>query len=142
MTDSPFDDVSHFKMPRDIPMLKSKFIFLIIMLPALTREAHAESNSIRGKELYDSRCIACHSIDQNRVGPAHQGVFNRRAGQAPGYNYSEALKNAKLVWSEKTLDAWLKSPEETIPGQAMGYSVSDAQDRADLIAYLKKFSTR
>lgn len=36
------------------------------------------------------------------------------------------------------LDAWLTNPERTIAGQKMGYQVTDATDRADLIAYLRK----
>jgi cytochrome c len=53
------------------------------------------------------------------------------------YDYSPALKSSKIVWSEKTLDAWLSNPERTIPGQKSGYQVTDATDRADLTAYLK-----
>jgi cytochrome c len=79
-------------------------------------------------------------VDQSRVGPAHQGVFGRRAGRAVGYDYSNALKTSKVVWSEKTLDAWLSNPERLIPGQRMGYKVTDAGDCADLIAYLRKVS--
>jgi cytochrome c len=92
----------------------------------------------RGKQLYESRCIGCHSIETNRVGPAHQGVFGRKAGLAPGYDYSPALKSAKIVWGEKTLERWLADPEKLVPGQKMGYSVAEAADRADLIAYLRK----
>jgi len=92
----------------------------------------------RGKQLYESRCIGCHSIEANRVGPAHQGVFGRKAGLAPGYDYSPALKSAQIVWSEKTLERWLADPEKLLPGQKMGYSVPEAADRADLIAYLRK----
>jgi cytochrome c len=102
--------------------------------------AFAVGDAANGQHLYESRCIACHSVDQNRVGPAHQGVFGRRAGQAPNYAYSPALKASKLVWSEKTLDAWLTNPERLVPGQKMGYSVSEARDRADLVAFLKKIS--
>jgi cytochrome c len=42
------------------------------------------------------------------------------------------------VWSDKTLEAWLANPERLIPGQKMGYSVTEAKDRADLVAYLKQ----
>jgi cytochrome c len=110
----------------------------VFLLQMFTLPAFAGPDAVRGKELYESRCIACHSVDQNRVGPAHQGVFGRRAGLAVDYDYSAALKSSKLVWSDKTLDAWLTNPERLIPGQKMGYSVAEAQDRADLIAYLKK----
>ena len=102
--------------------------------------AEWNANPIRGKELYESRCIGCHSIDANRTGPAHRGVFGRRAGTAPGYQYSSALKESDVVWTRENLDRWLTNPESVIPGQRMGYSVPDAQDRRDLIAYLKSIS--
>lgn len=95
---------------------------------------------MRGQESYESRCIACHSIDESRVGPAHRGVFGRRAGRVVGYDYSAALKASRMIWSDRTLDAWPRNPERTIPGQKMGYSVTDAADRADLIAYLRRIS--
>ena len=44
------------------------------------------------------------------------------------------------VWNEKTLDAWLADPEKAVPGQKMGYQVPEANDRADLIAYLRRES--
>ncbi|MEO7030819.1 MAG: c-type cytochrome [Herbaspirillum sp.] len=97
----------------------------------------ADGNVAHGQELYQSRCFACHSIDANRVGPMHRGVFGRKAGSVADYDYSPALKKSKLIWTAKNLDHWLTNPEKTIPGQKMGYSVADAQDRTDLIAYLK-----
>jgi cytochrome c len=98
---------------------------------------HAAGDAKHGKELYESRCIGCHSIDENRAGPAHRGVYGRKAGSAPGYDYSAALKKSKVIWNAKTLNKWLTDPEQFIPGQKMGISVADAQDRKDLIAYLK-----
>ena len=95
------------------------------------------ADAARGKQLYESRCIGCHSIDANRVGPAHKGVFGRKAGAVKGYDYSEAMKKTKVVWNEKTLDRWLTNPEQLIPGQKMGFSVPDPKDRADLIEYLE-----
>ena len=106
----------------------------------IASSASAAGDAKRGEELYASRCSACHSVDQSRVGPSHQGVYGRRAGRVVDYGYSTALKASKVVWSEKTLDAWLSNPERLIPGQKMGYSVTDAGDRADLIAYLRKVS--
>jgi cytochrome c len=91
----------------------------------------------RGKQLYESRCIGCHSIDENRVGPAHRGVFGRKAGAAKGFDFSPALKASRMIWNEKTLDRWLTNPEATIPGQRMGFSVPKAADRADIIEYLR-----
>lgn len=93
-------------------------------------------SAVKGKELYDARCSACHSVDTHRVGPMHLGVVGRKAGSAVGYNYSEALRKSKIVWSHNTLIAWLSDPEALIPGQRMGYSMDNAQDREEVVAYL------
>lgn len=103
---------------------------------------HAAGDAENGKRQYMARCIACHSIDVSLAGPAHRGVFGAKAGSVPGYDYSPALKRSKLIWNEKTLDRWLANPEQVIPGQKMGYSVSSATQRQDLIAYLKTQSRR
>jgi cytochrome c len=104
---------------------------------ALVVAPAAAADAAQGKLLYESRCGACHSIDDNRAGPAHKGVYGRKAGLAKGFDYSPALKASKVVWTEKTLDRWLADPERLVPGQKMGFSVPEAQDRADLVAYLK-----
>src|SRR5262245_60977843 len=102
-------------------------------MPAL-----AAGDAEAGKALYQARCAACHSLDYNGVGPAHRGVFGRAPAQAPGYAYSDALKAVRRVWNDETLDRWLANPEAVAPGQKMGVSVADANERSDLIAYLKK----
>ena len=56
---------------------------LVRALMAFSNLAIDDGDSQRGKELYESRCVACHSVDQNRFGPAHQGVYARRAGRPP-----------------------------------------------------------
>jgi len=116
--------------------------FLAVAFAILASPAYADGNAAHGKEIYESRCIACHSLDANRVGPAHRGVFGRQAGTAADYEYSDALRHSKVVWNAATLDRWLTNPELLIPGQKMGYSVSDSQDRADVISYLKQESGR
>ncbi|PHV17951.1 cytochrome C [Janthinobacterium sp. BJB303] len=104
--------------------------------------AASAGDAIHGQALYKTMCMSCHSIDYNGVGPAHKGVFGRKAGSAAGYGYSPAVKSSAIVWSEKTLDLWLTNPEKLIPGQKMGYMVPSAQDRADLIAYLQQEGAR
>jgi cytochrome c len=96
----------------------------------------AAGDPVHGEELYDSRCIACHSPDANRVGPMHRGVVGRASGSVAGYTYSKAVKAANVTWDEQTLDRWLADPQAFIPGQKMNFRVTDPTDRADLIAYL------
>jgi cytochrome c len=121
-----------------------KTIFYGCMLAAWLSSsfAYAGGDATQGKLLYAARCIACHSIDTSLAGPAHRGVFGRKAGSVIDFDYSPALKNSKVIWNEKTLDRWLANPEKFLPGQKMGISVTDAKDRADLIAYLKTQTER
>jgi len=107
-------------------------------LAAIVAPVLAAGDAGAGRALYQARCMACHSIDYNGVGPAHRGVFGRAAAQAPGFAYSDALKSARVIWNEDTLDRWLADPEKVAPGQRMGVNVPEAKDRADLIAYLKQ----
>ena len=102
-----------------------------------TTYALAAGDAIRGKTRYDSLCLACHSLDYNGVGPAHRGAFGRKAASRSDYSYSPALAASDVVWDAKTLGRWLSNPEKFIPGQKMGFSVPDARDRSDIIAYLK-----
>jgi len=106
------------------------------LLSSPAEEAVSAGVADRGKAAYEARCGACHSIDEDRVGPRHAGVAGRRAGSVPGYAYSDALKRSRVVWTEATLSRWLESPESVIPGQRMGYRVGDAEIRADIVAYL------
>jgi cytochrome c len=99
--------------------------------------ANAAGNASRGEELYQG-CEDCHSIDDNEVGPMHKGIVGRPSGVVPGYNYSPALRNAKIVWTEENLDKWLASPQDFIRGTRMFYEVKNPQDRADLIEFLKE----
>ena len=88
-----------------------------------------------GKSLYQG-CQACHSIDENDLGPRHRGVVGRRAGSVADYNYSPALRNSGLTWDPNTLDRWLSNPSALVPGTKMYFTIPDPQARADIIAYL------
>ena len=107
-----------------------------LMLAWLTPTSTNAQSVERGRQLYEARCSACHSVDANRTGPMHAGVLGRRAGSVPGFNYSPALAHSSLVWSQASLLQWLANPEALIPGQAMNFQVPDLQDRQDLVAYL------
>lgn len=109
-------------------------LLLVSFLPL----ARADGDPAKGEEIY-KRCQGCHSIDRNRIGPMHKGLFGRTAGTVPGFSYSDAMKNSGIVWSEQTLDQFLQGPRKMVPGTKMTYAgVPDPQERADLIAYLKQ----
>ncbi len=89
-----------------------------------------------GKQVYNS-CIGCHSLDRNRTGPKHCGLLGRKAGSVEDYDYSNALATADFIWTRESLDDFIKSPFERVPGTTMGYSgIKNDKDRAVLIDYL------
>jgi cytochrome c len=119
--------------------LECAVVALAVGIPAWVSAA---GEATRGEQLYESRCTGCHSLDANRIGPMHRGVFGRKAGTVAEFDYSSALKRSKIVWNEQTLNRWLTDPEKLIPGQKMGYQVPEAADRADIVAYLRRESQR
>jgi cytochrome c len=92
----------------------------------------------RGEQVY-ARCAACHSIEGNRSGPQHCGLFGRRAGSEPHFQmYSKALRETRIVWDARTLDHFLQNPVQAVPGTAMAYAgVKDPKERSELIAWLQ-----
>jgi cytochrome c oxidase assembly protein subunit 11 len=90
-----------------------------------------------GRVLFATVCSACHTVDQNKVGPMLEGVMGRRAGSVPGYPYSKALAQSGITWNVATLDKWLAGPQHFIPGAEMPFSLPDAVRRRDVIAYLE-----
>ena len=100
--------------------------------------AEAAPDLARGEQIY-ARCLACHALSFDRVGPHHCGLLGRRAGSVPGFDYSAAMKNSKITWNEATLDRFLTNPLAMVPGTTMTYAgVTDPKERSDLIAYLKQ----
>ncbi len=115
--------------------MKSYLLFTVLFATHVI--AMSAGNPERGQALYQSKCASCHSVEYNGIGPAHKGLFGRKAGSQADYHYSDALKASDVVWNEKTLDKWLAGPEKFIPGQKMGFLVASPKERADLITYLK-----
>lgn len=101
----------------------------------------AEGNPTQGQRVFRA-CVACHSLEPNRnmTGPALAGLWNRKAGHLPSFTrYSHALQSANIVWNDRTLDEWLTNPQQVVPGNTMTFAgIKDAQQRADLLAFLKE----
>src|SRR5689334_19938813 len=76
------------------------------------------ADSAHGAALY-AQCRGCHTMTQNKVGPLHCGLIGRAAAAVPNYNYSEAMRQSGIVWNEKTLNDFLKSPLSTVNGTKM-----------------------
>jgi cytochrome c len=66
-----------------------------------------ESGAANGAELFRIRCHIAGPGEANKVGPYLYGIFGRKAGQAQGYCYTEALKTEGVVWTQEALfDFW------------------------------------
>jgi cytochrome c len=93
---------------------------------------------------FNNHCRQCHVTKEgdNRLGPSLYGVFGRKAGSAPKFAYSSAMKNADLVWDAETLNRYIESPDAVIPGNKMKpfTGISDAEERAKIVAHLENES--
>jgi len=95
-----------------------------------------------GDKLFKARCAQCHTFNKgapNKQGPNLYGLFGRKSGSVPGYSYTDANKNAGVLWGEETLFEYLENPKKFIPKTKMAFpGFKSEQDRADVIAFLKK----
>lgn len=101
---------------------------------------------VAGEALY-GQCKSCHQIGsgaKHRIGPHLNGIFGRAAASHEGFRYSKALSqvgDAGLEWHADTLNGFIENPRAMVNGTRMSFKgVKSAQDRADIIAYLRGFS--
>jgi cytochrome c len=97
-----------------------------------------DGDAVRGKVIFEKRCIGCHAMEADREGPRLAGVYGRRAGGVAGFTYSNGLKNLGVTWNDANLEKWLSDPDLMVPDNNMSLSVPKAEERRDLIAFLKK----
>ncbi|MFL6695955.1 MAG: c-type cytochrome [Vitreoscilla sp.] len=114
-----------------------RILFVTTSLALTLASAHAQDAAAGGMAF--QQCAECHSPGTaDGAGPGLKGVFGRRAGAKDGFAYSTALAASKIVWDDKSLDAFLANPQKAVPGTSMAYGGDDdAKERADLVAYLK-----
>lgn len=115
---------------------------LVLVLSCLAAGAAVAADPAllqRGEQVF-GRCAGCHAIEQHRTGPAHCGLFGRKAGTAPGYAaFSPALRASGIVWDDRSLARFLASPTTVVPGTTMTYlGVTDGKEREALVAWLKE----
>ncbi|MCV9961649.1 cytochrome c family protein [Pararhizobium sp. BT-229] len=115
---------------------------LIVLCPigALAQEGDAEAGATVFK-----KCAICHVVDsdKNKVGPSLKGLFGRKAGTHPDFNFSSGMKEAGeggLVWDEASLRDYLHNPKAKVKGTKMAFAgVKKDDEISNLIAYLKQY---
>ena len=99
----------------------------------------AAADPARG-EVLGLACAACHrfrAAEGTLIGPHLEGVFGRTAASVPGFGYSAALRASQIVWTPRSLEAWLANPSDFVEGTTMAFTgYRSAEDRRDLIAFL------
>lgn len=122
------------------------FALAIILLPSSFAAPAARTadsgDPQRGQELFQKRCTSCHNLDTEKEGPRLRGVFGRKSANIQSFSYSDALKNAHIVWDADSLEKWLSDTDKFIPDNDMNISLKKADERADIIAYLKQLSNQ
>ena len=97
-----------------------------------------DGDAVQGKAVFEKRCTGCHAMAVDREGPRLAGVYGRKAGSIGGFTYSAGLKNSGVTWNDATLEKWLSDPDLMVPDNNMSFSVPKAEERRNLIAYLKQ----
>jgi len=112
-----------------------------LLATCVVHAADLQGNAAKGKELFTANgCTACHSVssqDAAKLGPLLVGVVGRKAGTTKSLlGPTDNLTKYGVVWSAQTLDEFLADPNAKVPGTPMAGRLVDAQQRADVIAYL------
>jgi cytochrome c len=113
---------------------------VIFFLPSSSAVVTQEADAARGHQLFDKRCGGCHSLDNDKEGPRLRGVYGRKAGSVSTFKYSDSLGKAGITWDDASLDKWLTDPDKFIKDVDMDFHLEKADERADVIAYLKQLS--
>jgi cytochrome c len=115
----------------------------LALVLAVAGQANAAGDPAAGEKAFKGKCGACHNATdaKNKVGPSLMGVYDRKAGMAADFKYSDAMKASGIVWNEANLASYLKDPKSFIAGNKMTFvGLKDDQQIADVIAYLKQTS--
>ena len=108
----------------------------VLGLSAGVARAAPTGDAAKGADEFDERCSQCHVMGGVGQGPNLAGVVGRKAGAAPGFPYTAALKASGLPWTAANLERFLAGPQKLVPGAAMTAVVPSETERRDIVAYL------
>lgn len=116
---------------------------ILSWLPSAALAELLPGDAERGERVFRP-CRTCHYPEQavgHNNGPSLWNIIGQPAGKQEGFDYSASFKAVDFSWTPALLDIWLQGPARFVPGNLMmSPGIQDAQQRADLIAYLATFS--
>ncbi len=106
------------------------------------RSISSKGDASEGRKVF-IRCRACHQLTDDRrpkAGPNLYQLFGRVSGTSDSYQlYSKAMKDAAIIWTEKSVAEYLTKPRSFMPGNKMAFAgIRSEEDRQNLIAYLRQ----
>lgn len=122
--------------------MRAATVIVFLAASSIAATSIATAADPNGKDLFERRCTGCHALDREKEGPRLRGVYGRRSGTVPSFQYSDGLKKAHLTWDSASLDKWLTDPEKVVPDTDMGFHLADPAERRAVIAYLKELSNK
>lgn len=109
-------------------------------------EVLAKADPKRGEQAFRP-CVTCHSTGKGepaKMGPNLWDVFGGKMAHMAGFSYSPAFQSAAnegKTWTAAALYTYLADPRAYVPNNKMAFpGLKKAQDRADVIAYLRSLS--
>ena len=102
-------------------------------------ETSIEGDPIAGKKVFN-KCKVCHLLEEdgiNRIGPNLFGIIGRTSGTLQNFKYSRAMRNAGIVWDQKSLSRYLIKPQSFVPGTKMAFRGLDTTEEINnVVAYI------
>lgn len=124
-------------------MLGLGLILIAACAPVRSRVTHNEGSELlrNGRDAFSLNCSSCHTVERNglnKLGPNLFAVVGKLSGTNITFEYSGALADGKILWTEQNLDRFLIDPQEIAPGTVMQFrGLSLEGERMAIIAYLK-----
>jgi len=119
---------------------KNAILLAACIATGASARAFAAGDAAKGKEIFQ-RCAICHRVEKdggNGLGPNLFGIVGRKAGTAPNFAYSEAMKSSGIIWSPDKLSAYIAHPSAVVPNNRMAFAgINDPAQVADVVAYLQ-----
>jgi cytochrome c len=120
-------------------MRKTSLMIMIATVALLSAAGVRAQDAQDGEALFKKQCVVCHTTEagKNKIGPTLAGIVGQKAGQVPGFAYSDAMKSSGITWTPENITKYLADPKGFMPGNKMVFAgIKKADDEKAMIAYL------